>query len=231
MTATANTGKRLTAWTTLIGGLLAFFTIAAMMVFSGGDLSIQFDPAAMLALNADAQRWFRIAMLADTFGFYLPLFVLGGYLWATLRNAGGVKVDMALSFLTLYVVCGVAGAVMQYATLPALAQMHLHADPAIRAASESAWLATVLASQKGLWWIEGPLMGFWAFVMGPLLRRQGWGFGRLLQGVGALYLLAFVGDVLGVPAPTLEPVAMLAVVLLPVWMLLIGSALLRGRGQ
>ena len=227
---TVKPGQRLTAWAAILGSLLALFTILAMMIFSGGDLTVQFDPAAMLSLKPEAQQWFRIAMLADTFGYYLPFFIIGGFLWSTQRSEGGAKVDMAVLFISLYVVCGAAGAVMQYAALPALAQSHLHADHAIKAASESAWMALVMATQKGLWWLEGPLLAFWAAVTGSLLRARGWGYGRLLQICGALYLLAFVGDVLGIAAPTLEPVTTLAIILLPLWMLLVGIDLWRGRG-
>ena len=204
--------------------------MGALMTATGDDLTIQFDPHAMLGLPAAAHGWFRTAMLTDTFGFYLPFLVIGGYLWSRLRGEGGAPVDMAVLFLGFYVVLGVLGAMLQYGALPDLAHSHLSADPIIRVSSESAWAATVTASQHGLWALEGPVLVFWTAVMGPLLRRNGWGRGRLLEICGYLYVAVYDGGLFGIPEATLEPVSTLAVVLLPIWMMLFGSDLLRGRG-
>jgi hypothetical protein len=228
-TSTTPSASKFTGVIAVLGGLIAFFTIFAMLTSTDGDMTILFDPAALLGSSAEAHGWLRTAMLADIFGFYLPFFVIGGYLWAHQRQQGGALVDMAMLFISFYVVLGAAGAAVQYAVLPALAQTHLHAEPMYRIASESAWAAVVHGSQKGLWWLEGPLMLFWVLVSGPLLRKQGWGFGRLLMVSGVLYGVVFVGSIVGVPAAVTENLSTLAVSLLPLWMLLFGIDLLRGR--
>ncbi len=218
-----------TACIAILGSLLAWATIYAMLTATGGELHAMFDPKTALSLAPEAQQWFRVAMLTDAFGYYLPFFVVGGYLWSGLREEGGAAVDMAVLFLLLYVVLGVIGAAIQYAALPPLALAHEGGDLAVKAATEQAWAAVVFACQQGLWWMEGPLLPFWAFVMGPLLRRRGWGHGLLLMLCGALYALAFVGSLVGADA-YLEPIQTLAIVLLPLWTLLIGIDLLRSRG-
>ena len=229
MSANPPSASRFTGFIAVLGSLMAFFTLFAMLTSTDGDMTILFDPAALLSSSAQAHVWLRTGMLADIFGFYLPFFVIGGYLWTHQRQQGGAMVDMAVLFISFYVVLGAAGAAVQYAVLPALAQTHLHAEPMYKIASESAWAAVVYGSQKGLWWLEGPLMLFWALVSGTQLRHQGWGFGRLLMLSGVVYGLYFASSLLGVPATLVELLSTLAVILLPIWMLLFGIDLLRGR--
>jgi hypothetical protein len=141
-------------------------------------------------------RWFRSAMLADMFGFYLPVLVVGGYLWSSSRHEAGALTDMAMLALLVYIVLGIAGASMQLAALPALSGAHAAGDTAVKIAAESAWLAVVSVTERGLWWAEGPVMGLWAALMGPILRRQAGAFGALLMVCGFLYVVSFVAEFL-----------------------------------
>jgi hypothetical protein len=219
-------GHRFTGWVAVVGSLLAWFSLYGLYAATAGDLDAVFHPATALGLDAAALQWFRVAMLADVFGFYLPVLVVGGYLWSSSRHEEGALTDIAALSLVAYVVLGVAGASMQLAALPALAEAHAAGDSAVKIADQSAWLAIVTATERGLWWAEGPVMGLWALLMGPLLRRQGRGFGVLLMLCGVLYLISFGAEFLGFRAIA-ELCETLGVLLLPLWLLLTGIGLVR----
>lgn len=220
--------RLLAGWTAIFCALCAWFNIYGFLTATHGDAGAMLHGATALGLEPGAQQWFRVSMLADIFGFYFAFLVLGGYLWTRLRVAGGAQADIALLCIVAYALFGAAGAAMQLAALAPLAVLHAAQDPALRAATESAWTALAHASQRGLWWLEGPLLAYWAAVMGPLLRRHGIPYGRLLMVCGALYGVAFIAEFTGARAPT-ELLQTVAVLLLPLWMLLTGIALLRQR--
>jgi hypothetical protein len=220
-------GHRFAGWIGIVGSLFAWFSLYCLYAATGGDLDAVFHPATALGLDATALQWFRIAMLADMFGFYLPVLVIGGYLWSSSRREAGALTDIAMLALLVYIVLGVAGASMQLAALPALSAAHEAGDAAVKIADQSAWLAIVTATEHGLWWAEGPVMGLWAGLMGPVLRRKGRAFGVLLMACGALYAVSFVAEFLGTRTIA-ELCETLGVLLFPLWLLLTGIGLVRG---
>jgi len=219
-------GHRFAGWMAIVGSLFAWFSLYGLYAATAGDLDAVLHPATALGFDAAAQQWFRVAMLADIFGFYLAVLTVGGYLWSSSRHEVGALGDIAILSLLVYVVLGIAGASMQLAALPELADANAAGDTAVKIAAQSAWLAIVTATEHGLWWAEGPVMGLWALLMGPLLRRQGRGFGVLLMLCGVLYLISFGAEFLGFRAIA-ELCETLGVLLLPLWLLLTGIGLVR----
>jgi hypothetical protein len=221
-------GHRFAGWIAIVGSFFAWFSLYGLYAATAGDLDAVFHPATALGLDAAALQWFRLAMLADVFGFYLAVLIVGGYLWSSSRQEVGALTDIAVLSLLVYVVLGIAGASMQLAVLPALAEAHASGDTVVKIASQSAWLALVSATEHGLWWAEGPVMGLWALLMGRVLRRQGRGFGILLMACGTLYLVSFGAEFLSLRAVA-ELCETLGVLLFPLWLLLTGIALVRGK--
>jgi hypothetical protein len=221
-------GHRFAGYIAIAGSLLAWFSVYCLYAATAGDLDAVLHPATALGLDAVAQQWFRLAMLADIFGFYIAVLIVGGYLWSSSRHEVGAMTDIAVLALLVYAVLGIAGASMQLAALPALSEAHVAGDTAVKSAAQSAWLAIVTATEHGLWWAEGPVMGLWAGLMGPILRRQSRAYGALLMFCGALYIVAFVAEFFG-----LRTIAELSetfgVLLFPLWLLLTGIGLVRGR--
>jgi hypothetical protein len=226
----AANGRRLVAWVAIIGALLGWINVGLYVAATGGDFSIVFKPAIFLALPLTSRSYFYAAMVLDTLGFYLPFLVVGGYLWSLLRDKHGAVIDIAALCIVTYVVMGIAGASILFAALPPLATMHATGDALAKAASEGAWLAVASAAQHGLWVMEGPVMGFWALVMGRAMRVSGMPYGRLLMAVGVCYASGFVAGVLGLTELG-ELIEMVFIVMLPLWALLSGIALLRQRGD
>jgi len=221
-------GHRFAGWMAIVGSLFAWFSLYALYAATAGDLDAVLHPATALGSDAAAQQWFRLAMLADIFGFYLAVLIVGGYLWSSSRHEVGAMTDIAVLSLLVYVVLGIAGASMQLAALPALSEAHAAGDTAVKIAAQSAWLAIVTSTEHGLWWAEGPVMGLWALLMGPALRRQKRGNGILLIVCGVLYLVSFAAEFLGL-GTIAELCETLGVLLLPLWLLLTGIGLVRGR--
>lgn len=219
-------GRRLAGWTALTGGIIAWFSLYCFYAAIGSDFDAVFHPATALSLDAKAQQWFRVGALADLCGFYLAMLIVGGYFWSTLRCEGGPLIDVAVLALLAYVVFGISGAAMQCAALPALAQAYAAGDATVALAAQSAWLAMVSATERGLWWAEGPVMALWAALMWPVLRRRGRACAPLLMACGALYLLWFAAEFLQLRAFA-ELTATLGELLLPLWLVLTGIGLLR----
>ncbi|TPG76410.1 hypothetical protein EAH78_18820 [Pseudomonas arsenicoxydans] len=221
-------GRRLVGWVAIIGALLGWINVGLYIAATGGDFSVVFKPEVFLALPSQAHNYFHSAMVLDTLGFYLPFLIVGGYLGALLRNEHGTVIDMATLCIVIYVVMGIAGASILFATVSPLAAMHSAGDPLSKAASEAAWLVVANATQHGLWVMEGPVMAFWGLTIGSAMRASQMPYGRLLMAVGVCYAGGFVAGVLGL-SQLAEVIQMVFIVLLPLWALLTGVALLRQR--
>ena len=229
MTST-ETARRLAGWVAIIGALLAWSEIGVYMLALGSDLAVVYKPAAFLSLPASAHTYFHVSLVLDTLGFYLPFLVIGGYLWSVMRVEHGALIDMAALCIVTYAVMGIAGDALLFATVSPLAAMHASGDPTVKAASEAAWLVLATGAQQGLWIMEGPVMGFWALVMGSAMRRSGMPYGRLLMVVGICYAAIFVLGVLGLWTVA-EQFQLVFLLLLPLWALLTGISLLRQRAS
>jgi hypothetical protein len=225
----AANGRRFVAWVAIASALLGWINVSLFVAATGGDFALVFKPAVFLTLSPIAQGCFHWSMVLDTLSFYLPFLVVGGYLWSELRDKHGAAIDMAALCIVVYVVLGVAGAAIQFSALPALTAMHADGDAMAKSASEAAWLGIAIFTERGLWLMEGPVMGFWAIVMGRAMRASGLPFGRLLVTVGLCYCVAFVAGVLGADEIG-DIIEMIFIVLLPLWALLSGVAMLRQRG-
>jgi hypothetical protein len=225
-TAFLEPGHRLAGWTAIVGSLFAWLSVYCLYAATAGDVDAVLHPATALGLDATALQSFRLAMLADILGFYLAVLIVGGYLGSSSRHEVGALTDIAMLALLVYVVLGISGASMQLAALPALAEAHASGDTSVKIAAQNAWLAVVTATEHGLWWAEGPVMGLWALLLGPILRRQRRAYGSLLMVCGVLYLVAFGAEFLGLRTIA-ELCETLGVVLLPLWLLLTGIALVR----
>ena len=221
--------RRVVGWVALLAAPLGLFNVYCYMMAVGGDTEAMFKPAVALTLSEASQHWFMTAMVADSFSFYLPFLLIGAFVWAQLRPRGGSQNDAAALALTVYVLLGIAGTSMQFAALPALAKAHAAGDAMVRAASESAWLALVTATERGLWWIEGPLMAYWGWVTGRALQREGWGAGRMLMGAGVLYAVIFLWELFGGGKQGEELLLIVLTVLVPLWLVMFGVGLLRGK--
>lgn len=220
--------RRLTGWTAIIAAALAWLTVVAIGITTAGGSDVLFDPREALDMPQRSAVWFRLGMLADSLGFYFSFVIVGGYLWSRFRARGQARADMAVLAIVIYVLLGIAGAVIQFATIGPLMAAHDSPDAAVRAAAENAWLAIVYATQRGLWWFEGPAMAFWALFTGSQLRRSGFKFWWLLVTTGVLYAAYFVAGGLGT-REAMKLVESVAVLMLPLWLLIFGVALLRNR--
>lgn len=139
-------GRRLTAWTAIFAAVMMVATLAMNGLAAGTDANLFYDPARALTLAPEKIAAYRLYLLADVLGYYLPLVVIGAYLWRRLRERGGIVIDMALLFVVIHVMLGVTGAAIQFPVLPALVDAHASGDAAVRAAAETAWLTTVSGS-------------------------------------------------------------------------------------
>lgn len=229
MNAVPDTATRFTAWSAMLGGLFAYLNVALVVMATGGDTGMILHGPSMLGLPSEARDLFRWGMFADILGFYLPVLVIGAYLWHRYRDQAGALGDMAVLAITLYTVVGVAGAAMQLSALNPLAQLHSGGDETVKAAAEAAWTAIAYASQKGLWWCEGPVVLFWGLVVGRQLREAGWSRATLLplKVVGVCFALFFVVGMFPELDAWMKLLLIVAVVVFPFWMLMFGWQLMR----
>jgi hypothetical protein len=225
----SNGAVRLTAWSAIFGGIFAYLNLVFAVMVVGDDVDMTLHGASMLTLSTDARDLMRLSMLSDILGFYLPVLIIGAYLWHRFRDESGALGDMAVLAILVYVVIGISGAAIQTAAIHPLARLHAGGDDTVKAASEAAWTAVSYGCQKGLWWAEGPLVLFWGLNTGPHLKRAGWGRWSLLPLtiVGWCFGLFFVFTFVTGLNDLAEMFGTVAVLLLPFWMMLFGWKLLR----
>lgn len=218
---------RLTAWSALIGGLLAYANVGLSIAVTGSDTGMVLHGASMLSLPSDTRDLFRWCMVADIFGFYLPFVVIGGYFIHAFREELDALGNMVGFAVGLYIMVGIAGAALQLGIFDPLAHAYAGGDEATRGAAAAAWSTAANATQNGLWWCEGPLVLFWAPIAANLLRRAGWRGSFLLKVVGWSFGFIFLFGLF----PGLDALSnaseLVAVLVLPLWMLLFGWQLLR----
>lgn len=230
MNLTHDTAARFTAWSAIVGGVFAYLNVSLVLMATGGDTGLLFRGDAMLSLPTEMRELFRWGMFADILGFYLPVLVIGAHLWRRFRDRAGLRGDVALLAITLYTVLGIAGAAMQLAVLHPLAQLHAGGNETVKAAAEAAWMGIAHASQKGLWWAEGPVVLFWGSVVGEQLRQVGWSRVQLimLKIVGLCFGLFFVFGMFPALDDLMKLMLVVVVLIFPLWMLMFGVKLLRG---
>lgn len=228
MSQYSNKAAGFTGWSAILGGLFAYANVALVLIVTGGDTEMILHGSTMLALPAESHDLFRWGMFADILGFYLPVLIIAAYLWHSFRDSAGVLGDMAVLAIALYVVVGVGGAAMQLAVLHPLAQLHAAGGEMARASAEAAWTAIAHASQKGLWWSEGPVVLFWGLVVGNQLRTAGWGkFSCLLLKItGWCFGLFFLFGMFPGLNAFMKAMLIVVVLIFPLWMLLFGAQLL-----
>jgi len=229
----ASTAARFTGWAAIFGGVFAYLHVTLAFTLFGEDFAMSLHGASMLGLPTESRDLFRWAMLVDILGFYLPVIVIAGYLWHRFRDQAGAWGDMAALAISVYVVLGVSGAAIQLSVLNPLAHLHHGGDDATRAAAETVWAALARASQKGLWWCEGPLVLFWGTVVGQQLARAGWGSSVLivLKIVGWSFGLFFLFEFFPGLATLTDLMGLIVILVFPLWMLLFGGQLLRRKAR
>lgn len=219
-------GRVFTAWVALIGTVMAATCLLCFLAVTGFDLHQIFKPEFALTLSATDQALFRTSMIADCFGFYLPVLAVGVYVWRKSRSAGGLLSDIAMIFLVISTMLGITGAILQASVLGYLSETYLTDDQVVQQAAGIVWATISQGSQNGLWPMEGPTIGFWAIVNGLLLRKNksALGFPLVLVGLGYVGFAALLFS--GFPQAAL----LLELFLLPLqvlWLGLFGMSLLR----
>ncbi|MCA8256891.1 hypothetical protein LGM89_26800 [Burkholderia sp. AU31624] len=227
MNATSRNVTRFTAWSAILGGILAYTNVGLSAMVTGSDAGMVLHGATMLALPPETRDVFRLSMLADVFGFYLAVLIIGGYFLFVFREELGALGNMIAFAIGLYAMLGISGAAIQLAVYHPLAHLYAGGDDATRAAAAAAWTAIANGTQNGLWWCEGPLVLFWAPIAANQLKKTGWKGSILLKVVGWFFGLFFVFGFF----PDLDDFSnvceMVIVLALPLWMLLFGGQLLR----
>ena len=111
-----------------------------------------------------------------------------------------------------------------------MAQHHGAAAASNTAAAEAAWTSIATASQKGLWWCEGPVVLFWGLIVGKQLKDAGWGKSILwpLSIVGWCFGLFFVCGFFQSLAVLTNLLLVVVVLIFPLWLMMFGAQLLRG---
>jgi hypothetical protein len=222
---TTNDPRRLVGWLAVIGALLAWTMAVLFGAAAGFDDEVLAHPVAMIGYDAHAQNLYRLSMWADILGWYLPFLAVGGYLRERMRRHSGALADIALAALVAYAILGIVGAGMLHLTLPPLAGLHTSADPAIKAATESIWLALQNAA-SGIWAAEAPVLLLWGVAAVRVLRFEKWGYGRLLAFDLGVFAIEFVFTLAG-QRDLAEAALMLTLLIHPLWLFLFGISLLR----
>ncbi len=226
MSQTSRTAARFTGWSAILGGLLIYVTGALLLMVTGTDTDKVLRGAAMLTLPAEARNLFRGAMIADIFGFYLPILVIAGYFWRSLAAEAGAYGYMAVLAMGFYVTVGVSGAAIQQAVIHPLTDLYAAAADSDKAMLAAVWTSVANATQRGLWWSEGPAIFLWALIVGSQLAKAGWRGAFLLKLVGWFAGMFFVFGLFPQLGALTNACEMAIAGILPIWMISFGWQLL-----
>lgn len=226
MTETSAGVMRFTAWSAIVGGILALANVALSIAVTGSDAEMVLHGATMLALPSDTRDLFRLSMLADIFGFYLAILVIGGYFLHVFREKLGALGNMIGLAIGLYAMLGITGAAIQLAIYHPLAHLYAGGDDATRATAAAIWTAVANATQNGLWWAEGPLVLFWTPIAARHLKNAGFKGSFLLRIVGWAFGLFFLFGYFESLSVLADASELAFVITLPLWMLWFGWQLL-----
>jgi hypothetical protein len=193
-------------WLTLRGATVgALIVTVALGVLS--DLlflaALQFrpdwfaDPALMVAGGSASAELLKWAALADLFSYYLPTAVIALALWEALRYRHPILVLAALLGAIGYVIAGSIGAASLAMVGPTL--IREYAQPgADQAAVGTAFGLLTNVVFRAMWQlVDGVFIAVWMIGIGLLMRTDQPAFARLARGLGVLFLIATMFNVLG----------------------------------
>ena len=218
--------QRLVGWLAVVGALLAWIMAVLVGAAANFNPDVLAHPAAMLDYSPQSQNLYRLSMWADILGWYVPFLAVGGFLWQRIRQSAGVLADIGLAGLIVYAVLGIVGAGMLNLTLVALTNLVVE-NPANGASCEAIWV-TLQAAAQGIWNAEAPVFLLWGLVAAHFLRKEKWGYGRLLTLDVALFAIEFIFNLCGL-ADLGETMLMITLLVHPLWLFLFGITLLRKR--
>ena len=199
-------GTRREAWLTLrsatVGALIV--TVALGVV---SDLlflaALQFrpdwfsDPALLVAggpASADLLHW---AALADLFSYYLPTTVVALALWAALRSRRPMLALGALLGALGYVLAGSIGAASLAMVGPTLIREYAQPGADHAEIATAFGLLTEVVFRAVWQLVDGIFIAVWMIGIGLLMRTDQPAFARLARGLGVLFLIATMFNVLG----------------------------------
>jgi len=190
-----------------------------------GDVQLLLSSRALETIAPEMGPVIGLGMLADTFGYYLLYIPVISYLWIALydHNPGLIIVGALMG--VIYIVMGAVGAIVQWSVLPVLIESYVSTGGAAKAGLEATWIATTHATTGGLWRIEALPAAIWMLFMGQCLRQAQFLTGFLAQIIGTIWLIAFVGTIMAL-GPVESMAQFAAIVLMPIWALLLGLLLL-----
>ena len=225
-----NDSSRFAGSVAVIGAAIAWCVVPLYLAATNFNVDLMNHPASALALTARSQSLYGCSMWADILGMYLPFIVVGGYLWSRVRPTTGAMADIATMAVLAYALLGVIGASELIPTLGPLSAMHASSAPMAKPVAEALWLALGAAAQ-GAWQVEGVVFALWGIATAHSLRSQKWGFGSLLYLDAVLFGIVFLLKLVG--GPQLAGIEALLVLVIhainPLWLLLFGISVLRGR--
>ena len=227
MTSIANTnsGRRLAFLTLLISVPFALFTLSFLVVVAGGDMSMFYDPAALLAVTPDKARLLYLGYWSDIFGYYLILVPAMLFLWRWLRPLDPGTADVAGVFGVVYALLGGIGAAHMAAAYQAIFAANLGASGAEAAALNAAWLATVTGGWQGLWVLAPAAGAVWAFGTGRLLLAHGRRYlGWLTTVIALAWAVHFVLKIAGLSEVS-DLFSTIVIILQPIWAMSVAIAL------
>lgn len=225
-------GRVVAGWAGVLAAPFGLLGVVGFMMAVDGDTAGMLQPAIALVKPAQTQAMFVAGMVADALGYYVLPLLMCGFLSACLPAQYAGRVAMARFCLALYAVFGISGALILMASLSPLSTLYASGAGAAAGAA-AAWSGIAHSVQNGLWWFEMLPFGLFAFLLGPALRVEGYGHGRVLMAAGSFALLYWLSAMPGLSAivPAAGKVAELATFgtlsAILVWFLLAGRALLR----
>ena len=213
----------------LVAGPLAVLGLLLGLALVGFDAEAFREPETVLRLGADAAGTLRASYLLVMLGSYLLLVPLALWYAAHLGDRDDPRWRLATVSGLAYLGLGAAGSCVLAAVWPDLIRQYAEGgDPDTLVV---AFRTATRIAEDGLQGAAQNLAGavWWTLLAGALLRAGRRGLGVLTAALALASALTTAGALLSLEALTL-PGLTLTVLLVPVWGVWSGLALLRPRG-
>ena len=207
---------------------LAFGNLLAMLATVHFNLDGMSNPLVLLHAGTAAAPMWRLSMILDIFGYYLPIVPLVLLLRSSLRRQGPNWIDLFALCLLAYCLIGAIGGAMLATALPTLIREYASATGGSHQVSlQMVFTGYTDGIYRGLWnLLEEFLAGIGWIGFGLVLRTERHRLGLVTIVLGVACLVDSFGTALNVDVIASTGLTVYLVVA-PLWACWMGIGLLR----
>lgn len=218
---------RAVAWLAIISLPLSYANEVVGLLAIDFNIKMLAEPAQAVTLGREAASLFQWNWPLAMFGYYLLIAPLALLLYVRLRPGRELSILIFSAAGLFYLALGAAGTAVLWAVWPKLQAAYAATSGAEQIAVATTFGALANGVAVGLWGVAGRFAAaVWWLGIGPALRAERAGLGWFSLLLGALSLIAVLGNLASI-GPLVGLGTQGVLLLSPLWALWLGVDLLR----